>query len=76
MMKNKNILLLLLVFLFVSCFDDKGNYVYTEVSEITFENIPEKIEVLGNVDDIVVSPKVISSTEGEIKADNHKGEFV
>lgn len=75
MMKNKNILLLFLVFLFASCFDDKGNYIYTEISEITFENIPEKIEVLASVDNIVVAPKIISSLEGEIKADNPNFEF-
>lgn len=75
-MKNKNILLLFSVFLFMSCFDDKGNYVYTEVSEITIENIPEKIEVLGSVDNIVVTPKITSSLEGEIKADNPNFEFV
>lgn len=74
-MKNKNILLLFLVFLFASCFDDKGNYIYTEISEITFENIPEKIEVLASVDNIVVAPKIISSLEGEIKADNPNFEF-
>lgn len=75
-MKNKNILLLFLIVLFVSCFDDKGNYVYTEVTEITIENIPEKIEVLGSVDNIVVTPKITSSLEGEIKADNPNFEFV
>lgn len=75
-MKNKNLLWLLLVLLFASCYEDEGNYDYTEVAEITFENIPEKIEVLASVDSIIVNPIIKSSLEGEIKADDPNYEFV
>jgi len=51
-----------------SCVSDDGSYDYTELPEITFENIPELTEVLGYVDRIQISPRFISSTEGEIKS--------
>ena len=36
------------------------------VADITIENIPEVIEVLGNSDHIIVTPKVVSSLDGEV----------
>ena len=45
-MRINPIILFLFVFSFCSCFDDKGNYDYHEVAEITIENIPEVVEVL------------------------------
>ena len=74
-MKIGGIVILLFVFFLCSCFDDKGNYDYREVAEITIENIPDVIEVLGNSDHIIVNPKIVSSLEGEIKADNANFEF-
>ena len=74
-MKIKVIILFLFVFSLCACFDDKGNYDYREMAEITIENIPELIEVLGSSDHIVVKPKVISSLEGEITEDNPNFEF-
>ena len=74
-MRINPIILFLFVFSFCGCFDDKGNYNYHEVAEITIENIPEVVEVLGNSDHIVVNPKVISSLEGEIGGDNTNFEF-
>ena len=59
-MRINPIILFLFVFSFCSCFDDKGNYTYHEVADITIENIPEVVEVLGNSDHIVVNPKVVS----------------
>ena len=55
-MKINPIILFLFVFSFCGCFDDKGNYNYHEVAEITIENIPEVVDVLGNSDHIVVNP--------------------
>ena len=49
-MKINAIVLFLFVFSLCACFDDKGNYDYREVAEITIENVPEVIEVLGNSD--------------------------
>ncbi len=59
---------LCLLFLLAACIDDDGNYDYRELAEIKVENVPDVIEVLGYVDHIRISPKFISSTEGEIKA--------
>lgn len=58
------------LFLLAACIDDNGNYVYRELAEIKVENVPEVIEVLGYVDHIRISPKFVSSIEGEIKADD------
>ena len=69
-MKIKVIILFLFVFSLCACFDDKGNYDYREMAEITIENIPELIEVLGSSDHIVVKPKVISPSKEEITEDN------
>ena len=74
-MRINPIILFLFVFSFCSCFDDKGNYTYHEVADITIENIPEVVEVLGNSDHIVVNPKVVSSLEGEIGKENANFEF-
>ena len=74
-MRINPIILFLFVFSFCSCFDDKGNYTYHEVADITIENIPEVVEVLGNSDHIVVNPKVVSSLEGEIGKENANIEF-
>ena len=75
MKKYYIITLALSVFFLASCFKDKGNYDYTELAEITIENIPEVVEVLGSSDHIVINPKVTSSLEGEITADNPNFEF-
>ena len=58
-----------------ACFDDKGNYDYEEITELNIENIPELIEVLGNSDQIVVTPKITSPVEGEILDGNPNYEF-
>lgn len=60
---------LCLVSVFTACVDDKGNYDYNELAEITVENLPaQPYELLGYVDHIKISPKIISSIEGEIKS--------
>lgn len=70
-MKSKIRLLLLAgALIFTGCYDDKGNYEYTQVPQVRIENIPELMELLGNSDRIVVHPRIISDTEGEIRADN------
>lgn len=52
------------------CFDDKGNYDYIPMNNISIGNLPEEISVRANVDTIGVSPVVTSALEGVIKADN------
>ena len=54
--------------LFTACINDDGTYDYTELAEISFENIPQLTEVIAYVDHIKISPRFVSSTEGEIKS--------
>lgn len=60
--------------LFVSCYEDKGNYTYSETEkiEITF---PDNIVAMSRAEYVTFSPKVVSSIVGEIKADNSNYEF-
>lgn len=74
-MRNKFVISVLSLLFLTSCFKDKGNYDYTELAEITIENIPEVIEVLASSDHITINPKVTSSIEGEITDDNSNFEF-
>lgn len=62
------VVLISLPLLFTSCIKDDGSYDYTDLPEITFENIPELSEVIAYVDHLKISPRFISSTEGEIKS--------
>lgn len=75
-MKRFKYILLLFMPLLWSCFEDKGNYDYHEVGEIVIEDIPDMIEVLSNADRIVITPKVISTVEGEIKDGDPNYEFI
>ena len=74
-MKMNYIILFLFGVSLCACFEDKGNYDYRDMADITIENIPEVIEVLGNSDHIVVSPKVVSSLDGEVKEGDANFEF-
>ena len=74
-MKMNYIILFLFGVSLCACFDDKGNYDYRDMADITIENIPEVIEVLGNSDHIIVSPKVVSSLDGEVKEGDANFEF-
>ena len=74
-MKIKNVILLSFILFLMSCYDDKGNYDYSEMAEIKIENLPETLEILGGIEHIVAQPKVISSLEGEIKDGNPNFEF-
>ena len=67
---KKNILTLLLIPMLVGCFSDQGNYDYLDLAEITIENVPEMIEVLQNVDNIIITPTIRSSLEGIISENN------
>lgn len=62
--------LLMLTMLLSGCVQDDGTYDYHELAEISIENVPELTEVLAYVDNIQISPRFVSSTEGEIKADD------
>ena len=75
-MKYNIILILCLTFGFVSCYDDKGNYDYHEIDELTISGIPEEaISALHKAENLMLSPVIISKYEGEITADNPNYEF-
>lgn len=61
------VLMLTFPICFTSCIEDDGTYDYKELPEIAMENIPALTEVLQYIDHIQISPKFVSSTEGEIK---------
>lgn len=72
-MKFKYIVLLS-VFLFVSCYEDKGNYTYSEIEKIEI-TLPDNIMAMSHAEYVTFSPKVISSITGEVKADDSNYEF-
>ncbi len=76
-MKSINIgLLSLFLLIFVtSCADDKGNYNYEEKPEISITNVQKTYDLLRGVDNLVFTPTITSSTEGEITADNPNYEY-
>ena len=55
-MKRYKLFVLLFIPLISSCFDDKGNYDYHEVAEITIEGLPELLEVVGGAEHILNLP--------------------
>ena len=76
MKRYKYLISLLVIPLWVACFEDKGNYNYRDMGDITIENIPDVIEVLANADPVVINPKVFSTLEGEIKDGNPDYQFI
>lgn len=58
-----------LLFGVVSCFEDKGNYNYSELPEIAIENKDgqETFSILRGIEPLVINQKVTSSEFGEIK---------
>lgn len=74
-MKIRNTILLFCLLFLMSCYDDKGNYDYSEMAEISIENLPETFEFFPGIEPIVIKPKVTSSLEGEITEDNPNFEF-
>lgn len=58
-----------------ACYDDKGNYDYSEIPEISIEGIPEKVTAIQKVDSIQINPVIKSSIEGVIDEKNPNFEF-
>ena len=48
-----------------SCVEDKGNYTYTEVNEITIEGLEESYYALQGVDVLEIQPQITSTILGE-----------
>jgi len=61
-------LLMSAAWLLTGCVNDDGSYDYNDLAEITIENMPELTEVIAYTDHIKYSPRIVSSTEGEIKS--------
>jgi len=62
--------LLTAILLPTGCFNDLGNYDYTELDEITITGLPDELELLGFVDNITLIPTITSLKEGII-GNNH-----
>lgn len=57
------------------CYEDKGNYEYAEVEEVTI-TMPEKIEAMAYAENIQFTPTIVSSLTGkEISADDPGYEY-
>ena len=70
----KYLLLSLLTLGLVACYDDEGNYNYSEIPEIQVEvNIPTGY--LKGVDNLEFVPTITSTLEGEITPDNPNFEY-
>ena len=75
-MKNKYLLVagLFSSMLLASCYEDKGNYVYSEIEQIEI-TMPAGLSVMANSESIVFEPEVVSSVAGKVDADNDNYEF-
>ena len=61
--------------LLTGCYEDKGNYDYTEIEELTI-TLPTAIEAMANAENVQFSPTVVSSATGkEISADDPNYEY-
>jgi len=63
-MKNKYLYIILIAGVLSSCFKDKGNYVYTELEEITVTGIAASYDKISLVDRITLDPVVTSNKPG------------
>ena len=58
------------------CYEDKGNYDYREIDELTITGIPEELmSALYKSENLVLSPAVTSKFDGVINADDPNYEF-
>lgn len=62
------------IFLFLSCYEDKGNYTYSEIEKIEI-TLPENVTAMANAEYITFSPQIVSSIVGEINDDTPDYEF-
>lgn len=64
--KHTILALLATTAMFASCYEDKGNYTYTETEEITGDGFPDQISVVQKSDYIELNPTFTSSQNGTI----------
>ena len=74
MTKHTILALLATTAMFASCYEDKGNYTYTEIEEITGAGFPDEISVVQKSDYIELNPTFTSTQNGTID-DNPNYEF-
>ena len=60
--------------LFSSCYEDKGNYVYSDVEQIEI-TLPEGLSVMANSEYIIFDPVITSSVAGTLDGQNANYEF-
>lgn len=58
-----------------SCFEDKGSYDYRTIPTLRIENLSDFYPMIANVDKLTLNPKIISTTEGEISAEDPNYEY-
>ncbi len=63
-MKNKYLYIIFIISLLTSCFQDKGNYNYTEHEEITVTGIESSYTKISLVDRITLDPTITSNKPG------------
>lgn len=75
-MKNKYLLVagLFSSMFLTSCYEDKGNYTYSEVEQIEI-TLPTGLSAMANSESIVFEPEVVSSLSGNVDASNDNYEF-
>ena len=56
----------MLAVMFAACYEDKGNYSYSEKPEITATGFPELVSVIQNAETLELTPSFTSSVEGNI----------
>lgn len=57
-----------------ACYEDKGNYTYSDIEEVTVE-FPANISAMERSENLVFAPVVTSSLNGTIKADDPNYEY-
>lgn len=73
---SKFLILALACSTLASCYDDKGNYSYSDIDEITITGLPEEpLTAIYQSDYLTVTPTVTSKFEGVISADDPNYEF-
>lgn len=68
------VLLVLSSFLCISCYEDKGNYSYSDKDVVTI-TLPEDVKAMSHAEYLTFSPDIKSSLNGDIKGDDAKYEF-
>ena len=69
-----SLLLAIMPLLCISCYEDKGNYTYSEKEVVTI-TLPDNLKVMSRAEYINFDPAIVSSLNGDIAADNKNYTF-